>query len=213
MKWRYGDAWEHFPIEAGEVWGTDNGSRVAVHNIFNPLPTFMTESDMIFVDPPWNQGNLTSFYTKAYRDDYQNWTDFEDVLFQRIRDVNPVTCYIEIGNQYVDAWYARLGGLFTHLQRWDVVYYHKHPTNIIRGSQDGPTSHDFAGMDEAEAIEMIGEVEDYKILGDLCMGQGLVGVAAYKSGRPFVGTELNKRRLANLIQKTAKLGAHWQRCQ
>jgi len=211
MKWRYGDAWEQFPIEAGEIWGLPDGSRVAVHDIFDRLPRFMTEADILFVDPPWNQGNLTAFYTKAYRDDYQTWGDFEDVLFQRIRDVDPATCYLEIGNQNVGAWEARLGALFGRLQRWPVVYYGKHPTNLLRGSHSAPINHDFTGVDEADAIKMIARIEDYRVLGDLCMGQGLVGIAAYDAGRPFVGTELNKRRLANLIQKTAKRGACWAR--
>ena len=210
MKWRYGDAWEQFPIEAGEVWGLPDGSRVAVHDIFDPLPAFMGAADLLFVDPPWNQGNLTAFYTKAYRDDYQDWSDFEAVLFQRIRDADPMTCYLEIGNQNVDAWYARLGTLFRHLQRWPVVYYRKHPTNILRGSREAPIDHDFAGLDEAQAIKRIAQIEEYHVFGDLCMGQGLVGVAAYEAGKPFVGTELNKRRLANLMQKIARRGAQWK---
>jgi len=206
-KWTYGNAWEQFPIEPGEVWGIPaNGSRVAVHNIFNPLPRFMHEADLLFIDPPWNQGNLTSFYTKAGRDDYQEWRDFTAVLFQRINEVNPSICYIEIGNQFVDEWHGRLAGMFECVQRWPVVYYRKHPTNIIRGGF-APIGHDFTGMDEAKAIDLIGQIESYAVMGDLCMGQGLVGLSAWAAGRPFVGTELNKRRLANLLQKLAKKGA------
>lgn len=211
MQWTYGDAWEQFPIEAGEVWATDDGSRVAVHDIFEPLPAFMTEADILFVDPPWNQGNLTAFYTKAYREDYQAWGDFEAVLFQRIADVSPVTCYLEIGNQYVDEWERRLGRMFAAVHRWPVVYYRKYPTNILRGSRQGPIGHDFTGIDEAKAIMLIAQIEEYRVLGDLCMGQGLVGLAAFEAGKRFVGTELNKRRLANLMQKTAKRGACWRR--
>lgn len=51
------------------------------------------------------------------------------------------------------------------------------------------------------------QVERYEVMGDLCMGQGLVGLSAWDAGKPFVGTELNKRRLANLLQKLAKRGA------
>lgn len=39
------------------------------------------------------------------------------------------------------------------------------------------------------------------------MGLGLVGLSAYKGNKKFVGTELNKRRIANLIQKLYKEGA------
>lgn len=206
-KWRYGDAWEHYPIEPGEVWGIPaNGSKVAVHDIFDPLPEFMRTADLLFVDPPWNQGNLNAFYTKAGRDDYQEWKQFTAVLFRRIGEMSPATCYIEIGNQFVDAWHHLLSSLYPVVQRWPVVYYRKHPTNILRGGQS-PIDHDFTGMDEAKAIRLVGQIDGRGVMGDMCMGQGLVGLSAWGAGRPFVGTELNKRRLANLLQKLAKKGA------
>jgi len=205
-KWRYGNAWDRFSIEPGEVWGIpENGSKVAVHDIFSPLPEFMHTADLLFVDPPWNQGNLTSFYTKAFRDDYKKFGEFTAILFQRIAEIAPATCYIEIGNQFVDEWHGRLSALYPIIQRWPVVYYRKYPTNIIRGGLS-PIDYDFTGMDEARAIGVIGEIESYSMMGDLCMGQGLVGLSAWAAGRPFVGTELNKRRLANLLQKLAKKG-------
>lgn len=208
-KWSYGDAWEQFPIEAGDVWGIPtNGSKVAVHNLFDPLPDFMQSADMLFVDPPWNQGNVNTFYTKAGRSDYINdFTCFEQAFFQRLRDINPHTCYIEIGFQAVEKWQRILSEVYSHVQRWDVVYYRKHPCHILRGSRLSCIDYDYTGMDESKVIAKAGEIEEYTILGDICMGRGLVGMAAYNVGKPFVGTELNKRRLACLLQKVAKKGA------
>ena len=60
MEYKYGDSWERFPIEPGQSWALENGSRVAVHNIFDPLPWWM-EADLLFVDPPWNLGNINNF--------------------------------------------------------------------------------------------------------------------------------------------------------
>lgn len=206
-KWKYGDAWEQFPIEPGQVWGIlANGSKVAVHDIFDPLPQFMHTAELLFVDPPWNQGNLNAFYTKAGRDDYQEWKQFTAVLFRRIGEMSPATCYIEIGNQFVDGWHQLLSSLYPVVQRWPVVYYRKHPTNIIRGGQS-PIDYDFTGIDEAKAIGVIGQVDGRGVMADMCMGQGLVGMSAWAAGRPFVGTELNKRRLANLLQKLSRKGA------
>lgn len=207
MKWLYGEAWERYPIEPGEVWGLENGSRVAVHNLFDPLPAFMLRADLLFVDPPWNKGNINSFYTKAGRTDYvQRFDDFADALFQRLRDIGPRTVYLEIGRQGVEDFYRRLGELFPFRQRWEVTYYRKHPTWIIRGG-GGEIGHDFSGQDEAAVIDRVAQLEPYQVMGDLCMGRGLVGLAAYRAGRPFVGTELNKRRLACLLASLAKLGA------
>jgi predicted RNA methylase len=51
--------------------------------------------------------------------------------------------------------------------------------------------------------------EIFECVADLCMGRGLTGISAYKLGKKFVGTELNKRRLAVLIDKTSQMGARW----
>lgn len=207
-KWRYGNAWEKFPIAPGEIWGIpDNGSRVAVHNIFDPLPSFMAAADLIFVDPPWNLGNLNAFYTKAGRADYQaSFEVFADALFERLGEIELRTCYIEIGRQWVEDFAARLGRLYPVVQRWPVTYYRKFPTWIIRGGST-PAWLDLTGIDEAQCIDVIARCEEYACMGDLCIGQGLVGLAAYGAGRPFVGTELNCRRLAVLLQKLARRGA------
>jgi len=211
-KWRYGDAWEQFPIEPGEVWGLpENSSKVAVHNIFDPLPEFMSQADMLFIDPPWNLGNINGFYTKAGRSDYlDSFGDFERVLFQRIKDVSPRICYLEVGFQAVDRWQAALAELYPHVQRWDVTYYKRSPCHILRA---GPQSLDFdySGMDEEQVYYKAAQVETYEVLGDFCMGLGLAGLAAHKAGKPFVGAELNKRRLANLLQKLDKLGSSVRR--
>jgi len=212
MKWKYGNAWEQFPIETGEIWGLDNGSKVAVHNIFDPLPEFMFAADLLFVDPPWNKGNLTSFYTKAGRTDYvQDFNKFERILFQRIQDVNPMTCYLEVGFQAVDRWQNQLGALYPYLQRWQTTYYKRNRCYILRGSHAGPTTQQYDGIDEATVIADVGQTESYTIFGDFCMGQGLVGLSAYRAGRSFVGTELNKRRLAVLLQKIDKAGGRIKR--
>lgn len=193
----------------GEAWEVSPGnSKLAVHDIFDPLPEFMKTADLIFVDPPYNLSALNSFYTKAGRTDYlSDFDDFAGILFERIGEIGPRTTYIEIGRQNVEDFYQRLGQLYPHQQRWPVVYYKKHPTWLIRGSEAGNIDYDFTGIDEAECIKRIAKIEDYQVMGDLCMGQGLVGLAAWEVGKSFVGTELNKRRLANLLQKLAKRGA------
>lgn len=209
-KWTYGDAWEHFPIVPGEVWGTGE-SRVAVHNIFDPLPAFMNLADLLFIDPPWNLGNLNTFYTKAGRNDYQDsFSDFARVLFIRIAQIHPRVCFIEIGKQNVDLFESLMSELYPAVQRFAVTYYRKYPTYILRGGESAG-NFDYTGIDEAKCIELIAKNEDYQVIGDLCMGRGLVGLAAYKAGKTFVGTELNQRRLACLLAGLQKLGADIRR--
>ena len=66
-KWEYGGAYQRHPIENKRAV-FDNGSIVQHHDIFKPLPDFMLQADTLFIDPPWNQGNISSFYTKAGKD-------------------------------------------------------------------------------------------------------------------------------------------------
>ena len=61
--WNYGDAYLKYPIPE-EGYEFDNGSIVKVHDIFQPIPNFMKQADLLFIDPPWNLGNINTFYTK-----------------------------------------------------------------------------------------------------------------------------------------------------
>ena len=61
MKFEYGKAYEKYPVED---FAFPDGSRLKVHNIFDQTPEFMKSADLLFVDPPWNVGNLRCFYTK-----------------------------------------------------------------------------------------------------------------------------------------------------
>ena len=208
-QWLYGDAWEAYPIEPGQVWGLANGSKVGVHNIFTPLPAWF-HCDLLFVDPPWNQGNVNSFYTKAGRSDYiANFADFEAALFARIADVAPRVCYLEAGKQAVARWMDTLAAMYPVVQCFATTYYRRHPCHILRASH-APTLHNYSGMDEEAVIYAVGRDEQCSVMGDFCMGRGLVGLSAYRAGKPFVGTELNKRRLAVLLQRLAKAGADVQ---
>lgn len=66
-------------------------------------------------------------------------------------------------------------------------------------------------MDEEKIIEWITQNINYKCIGDFCMGRGLVGYYSNKAGKPFVGIELNKKRLAillDMINNSSMKGYH-----
>lgn len=170
--------------------------------------------DILFIDPPWNLGNLNSFYTKAGRTDHVN--DFEKFyrrLFLCITEIRPKTVYIEIGKQNVDVFAGILTGMYPLIERWTVTYYKKYPCFILRGSVQQYKGRDLTGIDEADCIKEIAAHDDYAVIGDLCMGRGLVGYHAFKSGRCFRGIELNKRRLAVLLDNIANSGGEVHRIE
>jgi 16S rRNA G966 N2-methylase RsmD len=211
-KWNYGDAYLRHPISEGQIAVFDNGSMVKVHNIFDPLPGFMQEADLIFVDPPWNLGNLNTFYTKAERTDYQkSFIKFYKRLFECIQEISPKTCYLEVGKEYLAEFIIEMKRLYPAVTFYNSTYYHKKDNlcYVIRGSFKRKKL-PLDGMDEEDIIEWICANEDYTCIGDLCMGRGLVGLNAYKNGKRFVGTELNYKRLSVLIENLSKIGLGYQ---
>ena len=71
----------------------------------------------------------------------------------------------------------------------------KYDTEIYELKQD---------IDEEDIIKAVAGNED-GIIGDLCMGRGLVACAAAVNKKKFVGTELNPKRLAVCLERLDKI--------
>lgn len=210
-KWKYGDSWERFPIEPGELWQErKTGSLVMVYDLFDGVPDHMFEANMVYCDPPWNTGNINSFYTKAGIQKTRDFRAFADLLFDAIKTINPKVCYLEIGKQNLKLFEDNLKLLYPYVQTWPVTYYKRNRSFLLRGSRYGITDTDFTDMDDMHTPRAAMMSEDFKCVADLCMGRGLTGTTAHTLGKRFVGTELNKRRLAVLIDKIAKAGGEWE---
>ncbi len=209
VDWRYGDSWERHPIAAGEIWTeTGTGSAVAVADLFDGLPAFMTQADMIYVDPPWNTGNVGSFYTKAGTARRGDFDDLLAALLDGVATIQASVCYMEMGRQNLGKTLDALGRLYPTIQYWLITYYRRNPSYLIRGGPR-PATADFTGSDDMDTPRLAMQSEMFTCVADLCMGRGLTATTAYQLGKRFVGTELNPRRLACAIDKVAQLGGDW----
>lgn len=209
--WEYGGLYKKHPIE-NKIVQFNNGGIVKVHNIFNPLPEFMFMADLLFIDPPWNLGNLNSFYTKADRIDYQkSFEKFYLRLFECIAEISPKTCYVEVGKEYLAEFILEMRKMYKHVTFYNSTYYHNKNNlcYVIRGSNKRKKL-PLDNMDEEDIIKWICENEDYNCIGDLCMGLGTVGLYAYQNKKKFVGTELNHKRLAVLVEKITAAGGRYE---
>jgi hypothetical protein len=207
MEYNYGDAYLRYPL-GKDPYIFGDGSVVQVHDIFNPLPDFMRQADLIFVDPPWNLGNANTFYMKAEKEERLiSFEIFYNRLFECIGMIDPTICYVEVGKEYLADFIMEMRRLYRHVTFYNSTYYHnkKNLCYIIRGGQKHKKPA-LDGMDEEDAIEWICANEEYNIIGDLCMGRGLVGLNAYRNGKWFVGTELNHKRLSVLVESIIKEG-------
>ena len=199
--WDYGDAYLRYPIQ--DMHRFEDGSIVKVHDIFKPLPEFMKSADIIFVDPPWNLANINTFYMKAEKvERVEDFEKFYKRLFDCIKQIKSHTCYVEVGKEFLADFIMEMRKIFKYVTFYNSSYYHKKENMcyVIRGSRKFKKPKlDY--MDEENIIEWICANEDYNVIGDLCIGRGLVAVNAYKNGKRFVGTELNHKRLSVLIER------------
>lgn len=200
-EWNYGDAYLRCPLGA-EPYVFSDGSTVQVHDIFNPLPEFMRAADLIFVDPPWNLGNINTFYMKADKvERVDSFERFYKRLFECIGMIEPRTCYVEVGKEHLANFIMEMRKLYKYTTFYNSTYYHSKDKlcYVIRGANKAKKPA-LDSMDEEDIIEWICANEEYDIIGDLCMGRGLVGLNAHRNHKRFVGTELNHKRLSVLVK-------------
>lgn len=198
-KWEYGGFYKKYDMGGIIKIGT---GELKVHNLFDPLPEFMYKADVIFSDPPCSRANINCFYTKADRTDYQeDYTPFAKRFFECIDEINPHTVFIEVFKANKEYFLNKCKERFEYIRVYNSTYYHKSNCKcwIIQASNVINKKYPLENIDEEDIIKWICANVDYKCIGDLCMGTGLVGYHAFKNGKNFVGTELNKKRLAILV--------------
>lgn len=200
-KWDYGGAYERYPL-TDQPYVFEDGSTIQVHDIFQPLPEFMKQADVIFVDPPWNQGNMTSFYTKADQGNPHKYTSFYARLFECIEEISPSIAFVEIGKEHLADFITRMRKIYKYMTFYNSTYYHNKNNlcYVVQGSNKRK-NYKLDGMDEEDIIAWICENVEYECIADLCMGRGLVGLHSHLNGKKFVGTELNHKRLSVLIER------------
>lgn len=178
-----------------------NGT-VKVHDIFDDLPSFMKNADCLFIDPPCNDGNLKSFYTKADLVKRDSFIKFNNRLFDLIDLINPKHLFIEAFKSNYDEIFSKINQRFGDNMQVFQSYYYGTTNNKcwIFYATIEPNKFEIPFMDEEKVIEYICKNVNFNCIGDLCMGKGLVGFYANKYNKKFVGTELNQKRLACLIE-------------
>lgn len=200
--WDYGGV--HRTYDMNGVIELPHGSRVEVCDWTERLPEWMRKADTLFIDPPWSIGNAKSFYTKADQSHPAgDFLDFSRLLFQRIDEIAPRFLFLEMGKEWLGWYLEECRRRFRYTTFYNSTYYRKRGNKcyVIHATDDH--SHrrykEIEDLDEAEIIAWLCEHHEYQCIGDLCMGRGLVGKHAFLNGKRFVGTELNPKRLAVLV--------------
>lgn len=210
MKWEYGKSYERFPMNDGRTWeSTDGKIQLAVHDLRNGLHPIHNGADCVFVDPPWNLGNVNTFITKADLKSYErDFEQFMKTLFSVIDKISPQVLYVEMGKQNLALVKRMMEQRFKRVEVFNSYYYHakKNVCFILRGSNRDDIAPNIDGIDEEDAIAEICRAEKFDKICDPCMGRGLVAYYAVKNGRKCSGTELNHKRLSFAVERIVKFG-------
>lgn len=202
MDWEYKGIYKGYDMDG--IIELPYGSKVKVCDWLLEMPEFMKEADTLFIDPPWNKGNANSFYTKADKEHVVfDFVKFSKSLFSRIDEVRPKTLFIEMGKEYLSWYIEECKRRYKYITFYNSMYYKKkenkcyivHATNNYKARRHN----ELEDIDEAAIIAWICKNHPYHCIGDLCMGRGLVGKHAFLNNKKFVGIELNKKRLAILV--------------
>lgn len=201
--WEYGEIYKKYDM-SGEI--TIGTGKVKVHDIFNPLPDFMKDADVVFSDPPCSEGNLKTFYTKADLEKQKFFQDFKNRFFECVDEINPHTLFVEVFASNKEDFQTECEKRFKHVVCLDSYYYHNRKNKCwvfycTNRQIDANMVNLLNNNDEQKIIELICKHYDFECIADVCMGRGLVGFYANKYGKKFVGTELNKKRLAVLLER------------
>ena len=189
------------------IYNLPNNSFLKVQDIFDDIPNFMYNADIIFTDPPYNQSLYSNFLNREgiikSNKNTGIFNDFIDRLFECINMIKPNILFLEIGKEFLSIFIEKCKFIYKYVNFYNSFFYNKkdnkcyiiHATNNFKKKQYKI----FEDMDEEKIIKWICENINYNCIGDFCMGKGLVGKYAYLNNKSFVGTELNKKRLTILI--------------
>ena len=174
---------------------------VKVHDIFDKLPDFMLQADCLFCDTPGSGSIYHGFYRKADMETRDSFSALNHRFFECVDEIKPKTLFIEVFSANKDFFFEQSKSRYKHVKAYNTTYYRRNKCWIIQASDVADFDYPFEGMDEQDVIEYICKNHPYDCIGDLFMGRGLVGFYANKYGKKFVGTELNKKRLAVLLER------------
>lgn len=210
---KYDNSIDLYPITTGEVYTLGNGSKMRLLDIVkDEWPEYLKEADCVFIDPAGNKGVLKSYYTKADLNcPVDSFADFASYIKELIKFINPERVFVECFATNKNTLIPLVEELFPCVKVYESTYYHKADCKawIVQGTQV-PEDYGYDGVDEWDVVMKLCKDVPFDTIADFFMGQGLVAQAAYKAGKRFFGSDMNRNRLAVGIHKIADLGGEWQ---
>lgn len=161
---------------------------------------------LMYVDPPWSQGNMSSFYTKAGMAHRKSWAQ----LIQTLCAIGQRYCdeiWMEMGQQNVEQvaeWLGQMG----EVARYPITYYRKYPAWLLQVGVSAPTQRIAYGrpLDDENTPAHVLMLRRPEAVVDPCMGRGLTALSAAQLGIACYGVELNPMRFGIALEKLSEGG-------
>jgi hypothetical protein len=202
--WDYGPDGRAVPVGEGELWAV-GPHRYRCGSMMDPaVQGFADEATIVYADPPWNAGNLSSFYTKARK--LKPAFSYLDVYARVLELAGDRPCFIEGGlreeravRDLIDAaYYARFE--ITYFRKLPCVLHYAGPTRL-------PGWFDPSGLDDLDTPVAVMQLYETGVVLDPCCGQGLTSRCAAEAGWRSINNELHRNRMSSaLAQMSRQLG-------
>lgn len=191
----YGPLGRVYPVERGQTWVTGRHTFMCGSMFTLPGPA----PDLVYADPPWDQGLYKTFHTHAgLPDPSHDWTD----LYLRITELAAgAPCFIE-GSEAQDDRVADLladGQAYaswrvrSQFRRWCILHYTGPPL---------PGGLELDGFRDDETVAAILAAYDRPgVVLDPCAGLGITSRAAERAGWWSVNFELHPRRMSRAMAR------------
>jgi hypothetical protein len=204
-RWTYGAEGQKYPVQPGERWRCGPHTFIC-GSVFDPHQP-VSAAGVVYSDPPWNQGNLASFRTKAglSRPDH-TWLD---VYARIVALAGGRPCFIEGGEREAGQVQAVVAAGLEPGQvcrRWPVTYYGRHPAVLHYGGPD--VELDPSGLDDDDTpLYVLGRFPRGTVA-DPCAGRGLTSRAAEQAGWVSVNVELHPARMSAALARMNRLAGY-----
>lgn len=200
--WTYGVEGLAYPVQPLQLWRLEAEDTVHDFRCGSLLAMGqVATATLVYSDPPWNQGNVNAFRTKAGLDRARHsWLDIYRAI---ARLAGGLPLFAEGGCVQADKVQAVLPCEHARA-RWPITYYHRHPAVLHYAGPPLPLA-DFTGMDDDDTpLAALGLWPPGTVL-DPCSGRGLTSRAAFLAGWHSVNVELNPHRVSAALARLARL--------
>lgn len=198
-EWTYGKEGNAYPVRPGQTWTCGSHTYVCADWMAEPVIIPVTVG-LVYCDPPWNDSNIGSFYTKARRT--RPDVPFTDYIWRLIKLIGPREGFLETGKQNLELVVNSLTGQRLNVYDvWPITYYRTKPCYLLHFGPlpmpPGPVP-DLTGVDDENTPFLAIQARCPKggIVLDLCAGRGLTSRAAQQAGRASYNVEMHPNRMS-----------------